>query len=109
MITRQCAQGDVLFFRVGAVPTTASAEPQSDRYVVAHSETGHHHVVESPCAEYFRDPGDAATCYLRLAEPAEVVHLRPYDTHATVVLAPGNWIVRRQREYTPQGYRLVVD
>lgn len=102
------AQGDVLFMRLTAVPEGAALESEG-RAIVAHSETGHHHVVEAQGLEFFKDPKDPMTCYLRLAEDADVVHLRPYDTHAPVTLPAGSWAVRRQREYTPDSWRMVQD
>ncbi len=105
-----CAdQGDVRFFRVDAVPAHCVKEGREGYAIVAHSETGHHHVVESPCAQYFVDPNDPFTAYLTLAEDADVKHLRPYDTHQPVTVAKGIWGIRRQREHTPEGYRMVQD
>lgn len=34
---------------------------------------------------------------------------RPYDTHAPIMFEPGIYEVRRQREYTPEGFRRVED
>jgi hypothetical protein len=65
--------------------------------------------VESPGAAYFTDPQDPFTAYLQLAEDADLKHLRPFDTHAPIALASGTWMIRRQREYVPEGYRMVQD
>lgn len=108
-VNRQGAQGDVLFTRCDRVPAKLKARECKGAIVVAHSETGHHHVVESPGAELFEVPDDPFTCYLQLAGDAEVKHLRPHDTHQTMVLGAGCWEVRRQREWTPEGYRMVQD
>lgn len=108
-VERQAAQGDVMFLRVDNVPATAEAAKPSARIVVAHSETGHHHTIESPGAALFTVPGDPWTCYLQLAQDADVVHHRSFDTHAPITLSAGAWLVRRQREYTPEGYRMVQD
>lgn len=102
-------QGDIRLFRVDAVPPGMERSGEDGRAIVAHSETGHHHIVESPCAQYFTDPRDPFTAYLSLADDAEVKHLRPFDTHQAISLAAGVWGIRRQREYTPEGYRMVVD
>ena len=113
-VTEFAAQGDVMFVRVSdlpvdAVPFSGSAE---DARVIAHSETGHHHTVDGDGVARFeyRDP---MTCYLRCdAEHMDIVHHRPHDTHETLRLLgePGAvWMVRRQREYTPQGWRRVED
>ena len=102
-------QGDIRLFRVESVPSGVEKQECNGRAIVAHSETGHHHVVEPPGAEYFTDPRDPFTAYLTLAMDAEVTHLRPFDTHAPVSLTAGVWGIRRQREYVPAGFRMVMD
>jgi len=102
------AQGDVLFRRVDAVPAGAVLQPRTERVVVAHSETGHHHALTAPGIDWYTSP-DPLVGYLSLADPTEVRHERPWDTHAPLCLAPGVWEVRRQREYTPEGFRRVED
>lgn len=106
------AQGDVMFLRCKRIPKDATADEQTGPIVVAHSETGHHHSIdpdESPRALLYRSK-DPFTYYLRVAaEYADVVHHRPFDTHETVRLEQGDWEVRRQREYTPDGFRRVED
>lgn len=111
-ITRIAAQGDVLFLKVEAVPpeATPQAPDEQNRHVVAHSETGHHHALVADGVTMFQEPADPLVCYLRIdAEHADVVHHRPWDTHATVQLPKGTWMVRRQREHTPEGWRRVED
>lgn len=106
-IEKICAQGDIVFVRVDALPSEAKAAKDK---IVAHSETGHHHVAVG--AAVF-DVGDPMICYLRLEAPtAEIQHHRPYDTHETIALGGGVgavWQGRRQREHTPQGWRRVED
>lgn len=116
-VQKIAAQGDVLFRKVKAVPAAAVAEPTKGAIVVAHSETGHHHSIDKwDGVTLFRDPKDPLVCYLQLdgLEFADVVHHRPFDTHETVRLlgTPGKkttYEVRRQREYTPEGWRRVED
>lgn len=111
----QFAQGDVYFRRVGAVPAGHSpAEPQQGVHVVAHSETGHHHVVNAAEGILYEGP-NSLVAYLQLADDcdaATVTHRRDYHTHAPVALTGGPgavWEVRRQREYTSQGLRRAQD
>lgn len=110
-VNKLCAQGDVLFRRIKALPADAVEQKSEGPIVVAHSETGHHHAIEPGEAKLFekleRDP---MICYLAVAgEHADVVHHRPHDTHETVRLLGGLWEVRRQREWTPEGLRRVED
>lgn len=105
-VKQLAAQGDVMFRRVDAVPKGLVAD-QPGEVVVAHSETGHHHVVEGKLVKLFRK--DPMICYLSLGADADVVHKRPFDTHETLRLGKGIWEVRRQREHTPEGWRRVED
>lgn len=112
-VKRMAAQGDVLFRRVDRVPAGFDVQPEAKRVVVAHSETGHHHSVDVAGVRHFvgKDP---LVCYLQLAEVAscDVVHHRSFDTHDTLRLMGGIgaiFEVRRQREYTPEGWRRVED
>lgn len=100
-------QGDIALTRVEALPEDAKPQKGS---VVAHSETQHHHVAER--ARVFTVP-DGETLYLKaLGKSVDVVHKRDYDTHETLRLEtePGDvFKIRRQREYTPAGWRRVED
>jgi hypothetical protein len=104
--TQMAAQGDVLFRRVECIPSDCRPVPTIGALVVAHSETGHHHVIRSPDVVLYEN-SSPWICYLRLEGPfADVEHLRPHDTHETVRLlgasdAPTFFEVRRQREHVP--------
>jgi hypothetical protein len=105
------AQGDVFFVRVNEIPDSVKpVPPKNGFHVVAHSETGHHHQIAADGrVELLADAEDPFTCYLRVDGFAEVVHARPFDTHEPFRLGGGLWMVRRQREYTPEGFRRVED
>ena len=108
----QAAQGDLYISRIEALPATARpVAPVDGRYVVAHSETGHHHVIKAQGCEYFTDEEDATTAYLRVIEASEVVlkHLRSTDTHAPIKVLGGIYRIRRAREWTPEGFRISAD
>ena len=111
------AQGDVMFRRIAKLPKEAKEQKHSGRVVVAHSETGHDHVIEAKCLRHFDVPGDSLVSYLQFTDGlagggVDVVHHRAWDTHETMKLLgkPGDvWEVRRQREWTPEGWRRVED
>jgi hypothetical protein len=113
-VNTMAAQGDVLFRRVSALPSDAYEQPHDGRLVVAHSETGHHHVIQSNAVALF-EVGNPLVCYLKLeTEHADVVHERSFDTHETLRLlgapeGPAFYEVRRQREHTPHGFRRAQD
>jgi len=109
-IRRPIAQGDLLFIPVETIPATAKVKSSDgDVHIVGHSETGHHHVIDRPKAEFFEAADNEFIAYVRSLGDAEVVHKRPHDTHKAVVLSKGDWEVRRQREYVPEGFRRVAD
>lgn len=113
-VKRIAAQGDVLFRRVECISGDVVEQPRNGPLIVAHSETGHHHVIESPDARLLTTL-DPLVCYLRLEGPfADVMHQRPFDTHETLRLLGDEsgstyFEVRRQREHVPDGWRRVED
>lgn len=111
-----CAQGDVMFVRRDALPAGLIAdEAKNGRIVVTHSETGHDHVMlldrtDNPDPAVVMYSGaDPLTSWLQVNRPTALEHLRPHDTHQSIMFAPGIYEVRRQREYTPEGFRRVED
>lgn len=104
------AQGDVYFRRVDNLPLNAVVV-QSDkgRVVVAHSETGHNHEMDADGVTMYRLPDSIMDCFLVVTKPTTLEHLRPTDTHEPILFEAGTYHVRRQREYTPEGWRRVED
>lgn len=107
---KMAAQGDVLFVMVNDLPSDAVKEKTESEPIVAHSQTGHHHIACGDDVAFFKMPQDPFTCYLRSElGDIDIVHKRPHDTHETIRLPAGTWMVRRQREHTPEGWRMVQD
>lgn len=89
---------------------TSGAKPKAPEggvHVVAHSETGHNHVLSADSTTYA--VVDEMTAIAQVLEETELRHLRDHDTHAPIKLESGTVILRRQREYTPEGLRIVQD
>lgn len=107
------AQGDCFLSRIDALPKgVKDAAIASGVYIVAHSETGHHHVIEAnpDRVKMFEDPSDPLTAYLMvIADDVKLEHQRSFDTHETLNPAPGIYRVTRQREYTAEGFRRAQD
>ncbi|SIS12034.1 hypothetical protein SAMN05445060_2795 [Williamsia sterculiae] len=105
--TKGVRHGENLLLPVGASP--AALTKQHTTYIVGHSETGHHHVLES------ETPFDVTTTdeelYVRLYRPAKLVHKKQHDKHRTLTIQPGTYKVRRKTEYDPwqQTIREVFD
>lgn len=113
--TNCSAQGDAYIRRVDSLPDgLVAAKVESGLFIIAHSETGHSHVVkEHPHAKFYDTP-DPMVSYLEVIEATDAAdtlleHLRTYDTHETIKFSPGIYEVRRQRENSPEGWRRVQD
>lgn len=107
----QAAQGDMFINRISALPKDAlPVKPENNLYILAHSETGHHHAVKAaPDVEYYHHANDNLIAYLVVNNEAVVEHLRGFDTHEPIQFGAGIYEIRRQREYTLEGFRVVAD
>lgn len=104
------AQGDVYFIRVSKMPENyVEVLPENGELIVTHSETGHHHVMNPTTAKMFRNPNNEYDAVLVVDRPTPLNHKRSFDTHESIMFDAGIYKVRRQREYTPEGYRRVAD
>lgn len=109
--TKYAAQGDMMLIRIDALPAGVTAvAAKKGAFVLAHSETGHNHVVmERPTVKLF-SAMDQFRAYLVVEdESATLEHQRSFDTHEALLIEPGVYEVRRQREYTPEGFRRAAD
>ena len=101
-------QGDVLIVSVDTIPDGAKkVRRDRGRIVLAYGEvTGHAHAISDRRAELLshRDLEDR---FLRvLAEGGvDLVH----EEHAIITIPRGDYLVRRQVEYTPAAIRQVAD
>lgn len=115
----QFRQGDILIERVGKLPTKTPREPEHGRIILAHGEvTGHAHEIEAPQAATLHEmkeavrllgdlPGAEAMTQagLVIERDSAVIH----DEHSRIPLSKGDYVVRRQREYSPTEIRNVAD
>lgn len=108
----QAAQGDLHICRIDALPDDDSLKPmektEGDEFILAHSETGHHHVMAARNVQAFRS-GNPLIMFIVVKDPALLEHRRSYDTHASIQFEPGVYKLRRQQERLPEGWRTVVD
>lgn len=108
--TNMAAQGDFVILRIKALPKDAVAVEATTPIIVAHSETGHNHVMErTHVTEYQLKQPDIYTMFLQVDEPTEIVHHRSFDTHEPLLVPPGLYKIARQREHTPEGWRRSAD
>ncbi|MGB3510220.1 MAG: hypothetical protein WBA93_13475 [Microcoleaceae cyanobacterium] len=92
-------QGDVIL-----KPVKPTVGKKLSHLTLAEGEvTGHSHQISSGNAELYEKNG---TLYLRvLSQQATLTH----EEHKPVEIPQGNWMVRIQREYEPEGWRYVAD
>lgn len=114
IVKNSAAQGEMYIRRVsGFKDESKEASPENGRYILAHSETGHHHVIDATKTQVFEQtvnvPEGMGILQMIVKEPTTIEHLRSTDTHEPLYLTEGNWEIRLQREYTPEGYRRVAD
>lgn len=111
----QAAQGDLFLRRIAKLPDGARpVEAERGAFIVAHSETGHNHIIKERPSVKLYTTGDPMVSYLEVIAATEetetlLEHLRGHDTHETISIPPGIFELRRQREASPEGWRRVED
>lgn len=72
------------------------------KYIVGHSETGHHHVLESKTKfTVTTDVVEQAFMYITLEEPGTLVHQKTVNRHNDLVVPAGTYRVINKTEYSP--------
>jgi hypothetical protein len=92
-------QGDVLIIRVSTLP--GGLKERASRVVMEGEATGHAHVLEE--GRVLVDAEGAL--FLDVPQRSQVVH----EEHRAIVLEPGIYRIVRQREYTPEALREIMD
>jgi hypothetical protein len=115
--TRQTIRhGEVYFIPVKTIPEGKPAQTDNGRYVVGHSETGHHHTIAAtddvmvmePINE--KAPEGMTLLYALVKNPGVIVeHDRTTHRHADTLLSQGAYQIRTQRGMTPQGWARAID
>lgn len=115
-ILDQQRQGECLFIKVDEFEDNDSdykeVKPENGYLIVAHSESGHHHVIDcvrSKQADLLISKTNSLMGRLIVANDVKVDHQRGFDTHKSLDLPKGKYILRYRREYTPEGLRRVQD
>jgi len=104
------AQGDFIIMRINEIPANVvPCEIEDGNYVIAHSETGHDHVMDVRHVSAYKPKADIFEMFLTVKEDTVIEHLRSFDTHEALKVTPGNYVVKRQREYVAEGFRKAAD
>lgn len=102
------AQGDLNIFAVAGIPEgLKEVIAENSTHILAHSETGHHHVIDGNTVRVYEV--DEFKSFLDVEKPTNLRHLRSFDTHEEIKLPAGKYFITRQREYTPEGFRRAAD
>lgn len=91
--------GEIMLVPVNKIPK--GSVKQHKEFIIGHSETGHHHVLES--ATEFETTIDKNDLYLRLFEPGKLVHRKATDKHRTLTIPAGLYKRYHDTEYDPFG------
>lgn len=109
------AQGEIYMRRICKLPDgLKKVESENGFFIIGHSETGHHHVVEKSKNIQWFSSDDPMITYLQVIEATDetetvLKHLRTFDTHEPIKFDPGIYEIRNGREATPEGWRKTVD
>jgi hypothetical protein len=89
--------GELAFIMVDKLPKGEVSKHKM--YIAGHSETGHHHIVESDTE--FEVMLSGAERYLIIKDLAKLWHKKSYDIHETRILKPGIYKINEKTEYNP--------
>lgn len=110
LLNKQAVQGDLHFRKIDHVPEDVTpVKAVNGEFIVAHSETGHHHVLPQTGVSLFSVNGNPFLMIAKIEQPAMLFHKRSFDTHDSVLFQPGVYAFHRQRQHTPEGMVRVVD
>lgn len=90
--------GEVILYPISELPKEANFEKQNKQIVVAHSETGHHHVLESlKDIKVYSWNGET---YLEVPEISKLWHQKTgNDVHKTHEVLPSAYKVVIKKEF----------
>lgn len=91
--------GECLLLPVDKMPKGKTTKVTAQ--IIAHSETGHHHVIEADQEFEVMGSLEKENLYLRLFEPAKLVHKKTIDKHKTLTVPKGDWKILHKSEYDP--------
>src|SRR3990167_900647 len=90
--------GEVILQVVSSLPDGENLEKSAKKYIVAHSETGHHHVLEA--VKPFKVWTWNGETYLEVPEMAELWHQKTgKDAHAPHKIVPAFYKVVIKKSY----------
>lgn len=104
-------QGDVLFLPIESIPS-GERKPRADGAVAYGEVTGHsHRIADLATADVF-EVGEGL--FVRVSDDGISISGEPgatvvHEEHGAITLAPGDYQIRIQQEYSPEEIRNVID
>lgn len=103
--------GEVILFPT-TLPAEAKAEEESNKYVVAHSETGHHHILEITGTSKAKIYTFMGNKYIEIPSEAKLWHQKTGKyIHKTHKVNPGVYkiVIKKEFDYFAKVIRAVRD
>lgn len=93
--------GEVVLKPINSLPKEAKLELETNKYIVAHSETGHHHVLTTDLSKFkvYSLKGDT---YLEIPELSTLLHEKSgKDVHTPHTIVPSIYkvIIKKSFDY----------
>lgn len=111
MKTQIIRHGEVLLKPISEIPQAAKLVKTGKSHIVAHSETGHHHVLELKTSALKIFELDGKT-YLEVEDIGNLVHKKTgADVHKSHVVAPGKYevVIKKAFNYFSKALEKVRD
>lgn len=94
--------GEMFIQKIDKLPELKNAKSHKVKMaVLAHSETGHNHVLSSTKTFTVHEIGEQVEKYLELSAPAELDHKKELDRHENRTLEKGIYKITFKQEYDP--------
>lgn len=103
MKAKICRHGEVLLVPISSLPKGAKLEKVTNKYIVAHSETGHHHVLitkEKTDLSKFKVYSLNGNTYLEVPAMSELLHEKSgKDVHTPHKIVPSFYKVNIKKNF----------
>ena len=103
--------GEILLKPISKIPKEAKLKHEGKDYIVGHSETGHHHVLELDTTQLRVYEVDNEL-YLDVRDTGQLVHKKTgVDTHKPHTIVPGKYkvIIKQAFNYFAKALQKVRD
>jgi len=107
--------GEVILKPISKLPNEVKLVEETNKYIVAHSETGHHHILETKeksDMSKFKVYSWNGETYLKVPEISELWHQKSgTDTHKPHIITPSIYkvVIKKEFDYFAKIIRQVRD